>query len=923
MAVRVVFGFDGLVTPSAAASGMGAASLGAMLLGETYAAVGGAASGGGGAAASLVCLTSGASRYEVWRAAGPESEASTDLSSACDVAARIASGRDAAALQSGGSVKAKMPYHPLVGGLLGNPIGDALDGCFVLPNLASVHPTPVTMHAYERGAVLLAARGGDAAPLRRGSLAAPCRGLRARRRRGGVRGRGADAERPTPRRLPRRQAQREQRRGRRRRRRRRGRERGRAHRRPAGGERARPAPLLRRGRAALGPGLARGFLAAAPPPGGGGGGGGALTDLTLALSKPASRRQLRREVLPAWRAQWARRGTECPPEAPMPPALAALPAETIGATWPSRALKAAIRGDAGGLGAADVADAAPTATGAAPAAAAAAAVSISDGETATPAAVRVLLLLGAPSPALGEIAAGVVAVTSSSARWLRFVDGGAWCDGEGHCDVGALTEALVDLLRGAGSAGLPERVAVATHGFVEARAAAACVAAACAAASAACGGAATAALGAVAAVIDAPRAFERFAAEGDLRCTPGLVESLDDGFVQAALVCHTAELRSATREASLLRLISGASPRVSIIRATGGPRAAAAELGALLGAPTAPFASAAMARARAASDPQWAAASAASAAPPPPPPPNPALRGVRVVQVPPPPAVSPRRLASRLKELLTVAPSLPPADAPDAPHILTLFGSLPVVDDEDDEDDEEAVDVSDEAAAGKKAGGEGGGEAAPPPPSWARLDVSQAAYRQQTLLTPPARPAPLQVVCRGMGARDVARALLDCRRLPPLRPLVAKESIPRERLEALRLHLRDHVALPEGVFYDGRAYISMDGDRYDEHPSMDGAVAELLDSLNADVRAANAAVEATLAPPRRRQPRTSTALARRERARGGRGEVWGWDVRAEMATNRMDVVKGGRGRPDDGRGACVLAHTCSLYTCSLYPLAAW
>ena len=85
------------------------------------------------------------------------------------------------------------------------------------------------------------------------------------------------------------------------------------------------------------------------------------------------------------------------------------------------------------------------------------------------------------------------------------------------------------------------------------------------------------------------------------------------------------------------------------------------------------------------------------------------------------------------------------------------------------------------------------------------------------------------------------------RRLPSRRPLVGAASIPPERLAQLRLHLRDHVALPEGVFYDGRGYISMDGDRTDEHPGWDDALAELLDELNAEVREANVAVDAALA----------------------------------------------------------------------------
>ena len=95
----------------------------------------------------------------------------------------------------------------------------------------------------------------------------------------------------------------------------------------------------------------------------------------------------------------------------------------------------------------------------------------------------------------------------------------------------------------------------------------------------------------------------------------------------ALVLCRTAEVRSAEREAALKLIIGATAPSASVIRATGAPRAVAGGLGALLGgAAAAVRVGGDGARARH-PRPGWV-----EGAPPPPPTPNPALRGVAVVQ---------------------------------------------------------------------------------------------------------------------------------------------------------------------------------------------------------------------------------------------------------------------------------------------------
>ena len=132
--------------------------LGALVLGDTYAVTHTAT-----ATPRLTCLSHGLSRMEVWRAAGPENEASSDLSTACEAASRIFFGRDGID-PSAGSLKPKMAPHALVGGLLGEPLAEVLEGCALLTGAKGLHPVPLSLYAFERGAVLVNPRVGTCHP---------------------------------------------------------------------------------------------------------------------------------------------------------------------------------------------------------------------------------------------------------------------------------------------------------------------------------------------------------------------------------------------------------------------------------------------------------------------------------------------------------------------------------------------------------------------------------------------------------------------------------------------------------------------------------------------------------------------------------------------------------------------------------------
>ena len=88
-----------------------------------------------------------------------------------------------------------------------------------------------------------------------------------------------------------------------------------------------------------------------------------------------------------------------------------------------------------------------------------------------------------------------------------------------------------------------------------------------------------------------------------------------------------------------------------------------------------------------------------------------------------------------------------------------------------------------------------------------------------------------------------ARRFSHAGRSPKRLPRITKSSIPADRMAALKLDLRDNAPLPDDVFYDGRMYISMDGDKSEDHPELESGVEKLLAELNATVDEANAVAD--------------------------------------------------------------------------------
>ena len=581
-----------------------------------------------------------------------------------------------------------------------------------------------------------------------------------------------------------------------------------------------------------------------------------LVSFTLALSGATSRRVLRREIIPQWREQWAKKGTECESYAPMPPSLSALPTDTIQGAWPTKAIKAATQP------ALRVPASAPN-------------TALEAFESAKR-AVRVLLVTGMPGPAVEDACAGAINLTSGSFAWLPSPDGSSWCDGTGGFDTQALTSMLSSIVKAsAGSSPkLPEQLLISTHGIPnDLPSLVVAVATACSAASAAAS-ACQIQLSAVVTCIDAPRALEQWSSNADVRrspqlvvphlswlcppsrcasvhtrpccshvesrptwclfvpCSlqvgfaPGVLECLDDGFVQSIVICCASELQSGDDKA-LYDLIANVSPSATIIRA---PRSAGVELGSFLGgsASLLPFYAPAMASARAVSSPLWAARldtlssgalQAGALLSPPSMSLNPALSGVGFVKLPPPPPLDSELLRAKLRELVVV----PPQGESARPHLMLMWGSITAL--EPEETEGEVVALSD-------------GPGAP-----MRLDVDVSAKAFRKYLTAPidgsAPPAEgLSVVYRGMSRRELVEMLLACRRLPPTLPRVVRGSITPARLEMLRAELANG-PLPDDTFFDGRNYVEMDGSKSEEHPDFEAAVGALLDELNAEVDASN------------------------------------------------------------------------------------
>jgi len=735
-----------------------------------------------------VGLSHGASRVEVWRAPGAESEASNDLLSACETASKILF-RTEHTLASEGSLKPKLPDHALVGGLLGPLLYDVLDGLVLLPASPTLQPLPLTLHAFGRGAVLHHPRAGAMLLLFDAGLS-PRRvdiyehDATSRTLSGGntandamldafVGKKSSDGKKSSASASTRAASEAE--------------ELVREDGLPVDG-----ALVLRLWYTLEQLQSVLGSMAGALAAGGAfsssselitGSGRDTLVDLTLAVTKPSSRRLVRRQVLPEWRGQWAKRGTECPPDAPVPPAITSLPTETFTGTWPTTALKRAV-----GPPPPPLASVSPS-TGAA---------------TTARRHVRVLLLTGPPGAAMAEAAAGVYAVSSGSARWLPPPDVAAWCDGTGGVNSDALSTLLAQSVAGAPPAAppssLPEALVLTTRGMVDLPSAVGAVVAACEGASAMAD--ARLALHAVVTCIDAPRALEAWAIDGDARCAPGVVETLDDGFVQSVLVCRTSELPAAA-EGALTKLVGAAAPTAERIRVPRSARAAGSDIGALVARTEAPFAAPAMCAARLASSVEWGTYVDGTLAgyapkPPPPPPPNPALGGVYVLTLPPPPPLSIAKLEEKVAQLLALPPAImSSAGKPPPPQLLLINGVVysapPLVASDMSAHETDAVDVS---------------EGAPPTHVRTFLDLSSGAMRApygaatHEGASAAERAESLTCLVRDLSPHDLATALLACRPLPPRRTPFTKGTLPEEKLEVLRSELFEHGTLPDDVFFD-------------------------------------------------------------------------------------------------------------------------
>ena len=66
-------------------------------------------------------------------------------------------------------------------------------------------------------------------------------------------------------------------------------------------------------------------------------------------------------------------------------------------------------------------------------------------------------------------------------------------------------------------------------------------------------------------------------------------------------------------------------------------------------------------------------------------------------------------------------------------------------------------------------------------------------------------------------------------------------------MRAVRDDVLHNIPLPEDVLFDGRQYVSFDGDRSDDHPELPTAIEKLLATLNTDVDRANETADAAAA----------------------------------------------------------------------------
>ena len=344
-----------------------------------------------------------------------------------------------------------------------------------------------------------------------------------------------------------------------------------------------------------------------------------------------------------------------------------------------------------------------------------------------------------------------------------------------------------------------------------------------------------------------------------------LWQVLDDGFVQAVVLCRSSDVSTA-QETALQRLVAAASPCASLMRAPRSARSAGAELGAMMRLPTETtlFDAPAMQAARAVSSPAWAAGLDAKSSLPPAPLPNPALEGIVILTVPTPPALSLRLLEEKASALFASPSELCAHGKPPSPQLILMHGVLmqrpdptPAGDENTPaaNDDESAIDLTD-AIADKDA------------PLRMIVDMSSSVKRKPYGADATGGATgigggatgigggatgiggggdTITVVARGIDAPALATLLLSCRPLPPMLPRVTRSSLTPLQMSDLRHDVLHNSPLPDDVFFDGRLYVSMDGDRSEDHPELGNAVEKLLATLNESVDAANGAADAAAA----------------------------------------------------------------------------
>jgi len=214
-----------------------------------------------------------------------------------------------------------------------------------------------------------------------------------------------------------------------------------------------------------------------------------------------------------------------------------------------------------------------------------------------------------------------------------------------------------------------------------------------------------------------------------------------------------------------------------------------------------------------------------------------------VLTLPPPPPLSIAKLQETVAQLLALPPAImSSAGKPPPPQLLLINGIVysapPLVASDMSAHETDAVDVS---------------EGAPPTHVRTFIDLSSGAMRApygaatHEGMSAAELAESLTCLVRDLSPHDLATALLACRPLPPRRTPFTKGTLPEEKLEVLRSELFEHGTLPDDVFFDGRMYVSMDGDRSFDHPDLEIGITSLLAELNAEIDVANAAADAAAA----------------------------------------------------------------------------